>query len=100
LAAFIAHCQSPEAGRVTQWADKRWGGRVNIRARVLIAVLAGTMLGGFAPSAHAIFGLHRAKKNTSPYAYLAPKKGKKSSGWYQSTLTGKMVYGKPPKPKK
>ena len=61
------------------------------------------MLGGFAPSAHALFGLHRSKaprvqhkvkkerqplclpggqkqkKNASPYAYLAPKKQKKPS---------------------
>ena len=39
----------------------------------------------------------RAKKNASPYAYLAPKKQKKQkkpNGWYQSTLTGDMVYGK------
>jgi len=73
---------------------------VNIRVRVLIGVLAGIMLAGFAPSAHAIFGLHKAKKNTSPYAYLAPpKKNQKPNGWYQSTLTGKMVYGKPPKKK-
>jgi hypothetical protein len=71
---------------------------VNIRVRVLIAVLAGTMLAGFAPSAHAIFGLHKSKKNTSPYAYLAPpKKHKQPNGWYQSTLTGKMAYGKRPK---
>jgi len=71
---------------------------VNIRVRVLIGVLAGIMLAGFAPSAHAIFGLHKAKKNTSPYAYLAPPKNhKKPNGWYQSTLTGKMVYGKRPK---
>jgi hypothetical protein len=77
---------------------------MNIRARVLTAVLAGTcLLGGFAPSAHALFGIHRSKqphvqrklkKNTSPYAYLGPQKHKKPTGWYRSTLTGKMVYGK------
>jgi len=76
---------------------------VKLRSRVLIAILAVTVLfGGFAPSAHALFGLHRsaqhrAKKNSSPYAYLAPKKQKKPSGYYRSTLTGKVVYGKPPK---
>ena len=77
---------------------------MKIRARVLTAVLAGTcMLGGFAPSAHALFGIHKSnqphpprklKKNTSPYAYLGPTKHKKATGWYQSTVTGKMVYGK------
>ena len=53
-------------------------------------------------SAHALFGrhksnqpsVHRAKKNASPYAYLAPKKQKKASGYYRSTLTGELVYGK------
>ena len=35
------------------------------------------------------------KKNTNPYAYLAPKKPKKASGgWYQSPVSGHMVYGK------
>jgi hypothetical protein len=62
------------------------------------------MCGGLAPSAHALFGKHhtnapkiqlRAKKNTSPYAYLAPKKQKKlkGEGWYRSAVTGQMVYG-------
>jgi len=39
--------------------------------------------------------VHRAKKNTSPYAYLAPKKQKKqkSEGWYRSPVSGQMVYG-------
>ncbi len=77
---------------------------MKIRARVLVAVLAVTaMFGGFAPSAHALFGKHssnpprvrRAKKNASPYAYLAPKKQKKPTGYYRSTLTGDLVYGKP-----
>ena len=49
------------------------------------------MQGGLAPSAHALFGKHRAnqpraqrrsKKNISPYAYLAPKKQKKSASPY------------------
>ena len=43
---------------------------MKIRARVLIAVLAGTMLGGFAPSASRYFRPARSKKNMSPYAYL------------------------------
>lgn len=60
-----------------------------VRGRVLIAiVVAAILLGGFAPSAHALFGRHgskppramrHSKKNTSPYAYLAPKKQKKAS---------------------
>ena len=87
------------------------------RARYRIAVaMAALVLGGFAPSAHALFGRHKSdqpramrrakkntspyaylapkkqKKNTSPYAYLAPKKQKKSSG-YRNTLTGEMVNG-------
>jgi hypothetical protein len=75
--------------------------------RVLMAVVLGILvLGEFAPSAHALFGrhkgnqprvLHRVKKNSSPYAYLKPKKQKKAKGWYRSTLTGQVVYGKPPK---
>jgi hypothetical protein len=84
-----------------------WREDMKIRARVLSAVLAGTcMLGGFAPSAHTRFGIFKTnqphppkklKKNTSPYAYLGPTKHKKAKGWYQSTLTGKTVYGTPPK---
>ena len=63
-----------------------------VRGRVVIPiVLAALMQGGLAPSAHALFGRHhssqpraqrRAKKNTSPYAYLAPKKQKKSASPY------------------
>lgn len=77
-----------------------------MRARVLTGLVAATlMLGAWAPSAHALFRKHkadvprvqRAKKNNSPYAYLAPKKQKKPTGYYRSTLTGKVVYGKPKK---
>lgn len=63
-----------------------------VRGRVVIPiVLAALMQGGFAPSAHALFGKHHAnqpraqrhaKKNTSPYAYLAPKKPKKNTSPY------------------
>jgi len=76
---------------------------MNIRARVLVAVLGvTTLLGGFAPSAHALFGKHgskapkvqRMKKNANTYDYLKPKKQKKPTGYYRSTLTGDMVYGK------
>ncbi len=76
-----------------------------VRGRVLIAiVMAAFLLGEFAPSAHALFGRHksnqpramrRAKKNSSPYAYLKPKKLKKANGgWYQSSTSGNLVYGK------
>jgi len=76
-----------------------------VRARVVIAAaLAAFLLGGFAPSAHALFGRHKsnqpramrhAKKNSSPYGYLKPKKLKKANGgWYQSGMSGNMVYGK------
>ena len=85
----------------------REGNVVKVRARILIGmVMAAGLLGGLAPSAHALFGKHgpkppraqrQAKKNASPYAYLAPKKQKKPTGYYRSTLTGQMVYGKPPK---
>ena len=69
-----------------------------VRGRVLMATaLAVCILGGSAPSAHALFGRHKTKKNPSPYAYLAPKKQKKPSGWYRSTLNGNLVYGKPKK---
>jgi hypothetical protein len=80
---------------------------VIVRGRVVIGIVSmAILLGGFAPSAHALFGKHkpnqarsmrRAKKNTSPYDYLKPQKPqkqKKPNGWYRSTLTGKMVYGK------
>ena len=73
-----------------------------LRGRVVIPiVLAALMQAGFAPSAHALFGRHhtsqqraprRAKKNTSPYAYLAPRKPPKQkkakSTYHQSTVTG------------
>lgn len=41
----------------------------------------------------------KSNKNMGPYGgkYLAPKKQKKPTGYYRSTLTGKMVYGKPGK---
>jgi hypothetical protein len=80
-----------------------------VRGRVLMAVVLTAMtLGGFSPSAHALFGRHhsnqphalrRSKKNTSPYAYLAPRKQKKSSGRYISPVTGEMLYGKQKKKK-
>lgn len=79
-----------------------------VRGRLVIGIVsAAILLGGLEPSAHALFGRHkpnqpyavrRAKKNTSPYAYLKPQKQKKKqtkpNGWYRSTLTGDMVYGK------
>ena len=67
--------------------------------RVLVAVVALVWaFAGFGQSAYAL-GKHKAKKNSNPYAYLAPKKQKKPTGYYQSTLTGKMVYGKKPNKK-
>lgn len=64
-----------------------------VRGRIVILiVLAAVLLGESATQAHALFGHH--KKNSSPYAYLKPKKQKKPNGWYRSTLTGEMVYGK------
>jgi hypothetical protein len=54
---------------------------MNAHVRIVIAlVVAALVLGGSAPSAHALFGRH--KKNTSPYAYLAPKKQKKNTSPY------------------
>ena len=79
---------------------------MKIRARVLVAALGvTTIFGGFAPSAHALFGKHgskppkaqRMKKNANTYDYLKPKKQKKPTGYYRSTLTGDLVYGKPKK---
>jgi hypothetical protein len=62
--------------------------------RVLIAVVALIWaFAGLGQSAYAL-GKHKAKKNTTTYSYLAPKKQKKPTGYYQSTLTGDMVYGK------
>ena len=78
-----------------------------VSARVLIVLLGLIwMFAGFAPRAEALGkhspkpprALRHAKKNASPYAYLAgPKKQKKSNGYYRSTLTGQLVYGTPPK---
>jgi hypothetical protein len=74
-----------------------------MRARVLAALVAISLLfGGLAPPAHALFGKHksnvpkvrRAKKNSSPYAYLKPRKPKKPSGYYRSNLSGQLLYGK------
>lgn len=54
---------------------------MNARVRIVIpAVVAALLFCGFAPSAHALFGHH--KKNTNPYAYLAPKKQKKNTSPY------------------
>jgi hypothetical protein len=72
---------------------------------VLLGAAVLMLCSGFAPSAHALHfrhnknapGIQKATKNNSPYAYLKPKKQKRPSGYYRSTLTGKMVYGKPPK---
>src|SRR4051812_47338265 len=84
-----------------------WRSDMAVSARVLIVMFALIwMFSGFVPRAEAL-GKHgqkpprafrHAKKNASPYAYLAgPKKQKKSNGYYRSTLTGEVVYGKPPK---
>lgn len=70
--------------------------RILVVMFALVWVVAGT-----GPKAYA-FGKHKAnaarvyrqKKNSSPYAYLKPKKQKKPTGYYQSTLTGQVVYGK------
>lgn len=39
----------------------------------------------------------KVKKNKNAFGgnYLAPKKQHRPSGYYRSTLTGKIVYGKP-----
>lgn len=89
--------------------SKHSGVEVIVRGRILIPiVLAAVLVGESATEAHALFGHHRAnqqlaprhlKKNSNPYAYLKPKKQKKPNGWYRSTLTGEMVYGKQKKKK-
>jgi hypothetical protein len=64
--------------------------------RVLVVMMALVwIVAGVGSEAHAL-GKHkyRQKKNSSPYAYLAPKKTKKPTGYYRSTLTGQVVYGK------
>ena len=69
------------------------------------AVAALLLSNGAGPSAyakHAPKPPHlKVNKNMGPYGgnYMAPKKQKKPTGYYRSTLTGKMVYGKPPAPK-
>jgi hypothetical protein len=72
----------------------------------LLAVLV--LFGGLARSANAAHiqrishsprQHYKLKKNLAPYGgkYLAPKKQRRPSGYYRSTLTGQMVYGKPAK---
>lgn len=71
--------------------------------RVLVLMAAVTFtLGGFSSQSFAL-GKHapkpprvtrKTRKNSSPYAYLAPKKQKKPSGYYRSTLNGELIYGK------
>ncbi len=70
---------------------------------VLVCALAVlTLFTGLAPTAYA-FGKHgpkaphvKVRKNTGTFGgkYMAPKKQHRPSGYYRSTLTGKMVYGK------
>jgi len=70
--------------------------------RVLIVVAVIWAFAGLGQSAYALGkhhsnpprAQHKLKKNTSPYAYLAPKKQKKPSGQYQSPVTGQLLYGK------
>ena len=62
--------------------------------RVVIAVVLIWAFAGLGQSAYAL-GKHKVKKNANPYAYLAPKKQKKATGgWYQSPVSGQLVYGK------
>ena len=69
------------------------------------AVAALLLLSGASPNAyagHAPKPPHlKVKKNMGPYGgnYMAPKKQKKPTGYYRSSVTGKTVYGKPPKSK-
>ena len=71
-------------------------------AGVLAALL---VLSGAGPSAYAAHAPKpprlKVKKNMGPYGgnYMAPKKQKKPTGYYRSSVTGKTVYGKPPKSK-
>ena len=77
--------------------------------RVLMGVLAAlTLWIGLSQSAWAARGNHgminpkmhyKSKKNDGAFGgkYMAPKKQHRPSGYYRSTLTGKMVYGKPKK---
>ena len=75
---------------------------------VLIATVAFlALLSSFSPSANAL-GEHGSKpanvhfkpnKHAGLFGgnYLAPKKQRRPTGYYRSTLTGKVVYGKPKK---
>jgi hypothetical protein len=68
------------------------------------AVAAFLLLSGAAPGAyakHAPKQQHIKVRNMGPYGnnYMAPKKQKPPTGWYRNSLTGQMVYGKPPAPK-
>ena len=76
------------------------------KTSILMGLLGAVLVaGGWIPSA---YGKHntnpqkvhfKVKKNQGQFGgnYMAPKKQKKPTGWYRSTLTGKTVYGKPPK---
>jgi len=70
-----------------------------------MGVAAALLLGGLAPSAFAKHGAAKTHFKFNKHSglfggnYLAPKKQKKPTGYYVSTVTGKTVYGNP-KPKK
>ncbi len=83
-------------GALTKNDAEHAKGTVLLTMRIFIAAVA--LMWAFAGLGQSAYALgkhqHRPKKNTNPYAYLAPRKQKKPSGYYQSTLTGEMVYGK------
>ena len=105
----LRHINFPVPAPCQHTYSKHSGVEVVVRGRIVMAmVLAVFMLGESATEAHALFGHHKAnqalaprhlKKNSSPYAYLNAKKQKKPNGWYRSTLSGQMVYGKQKKKK-
>jgi hypothetical protein len=76
-----------------------WSKRVLMVAVALMVTWAGSGESAYAWGKHTPKPpkvQRRAKKNTGPYAYLAPKKQKKpknAEGWYQSPVSGQMVYG-------
>ena len=73
-----------------------------VSMRVFIVVVALIWaFGGLGQTAYALGKHHsntphaqrHSKKNTSPYAYLAPKNHKKAAS-YRSPVSGQLLYGK------
>jgi hypothetical protein len=73
----------------------KFGKHVLIAVFSLLVLFSGLDQNAFAK--HGPKTPHFKVKKMGPYGgkYMAPKKQHRPSGYYRSTLTGEMVYGKP-----